>query len=402
VIATFLLLALLISASGATAEETGTDEAASDESTSHLVTLLVNNISFEDLVTFENDLAQNLPGVLDVSRRKYASNVAHLEVECEVTPQELADSLVLTPFTELAFEVVEFSDSRIVLDIVESEDGALAPGGAPAASGPAGLPDVTDGRIRVAVLPFDDPFCTGLSSRGMMDLSRRLQGLSFINYRPIGELSRIEWAYGSLSGMSAQGIDADWIIVGSIINVDFDYSCTPPVFDRETGRKIVNESWSKQGRLDASVRIIDLNTREIIYDRSHSNCTSDWEQFRCSLESNSSMIQDNWNVILSWVYVDLLSFMYTRFDTPCYVAARSENQRDRAITPLSARDGLYVGMPMRIYVPGEAGGWNELCKVTVKEVYDTYSVIELGDKWYEYFELGAGNNLLWPVPADRW
>jgi len=426
-IATLLFVAVLVSGAVASAEDDSGEaeegsvaeagESAADESTSYAVTLVVNNISFEDLVTFEDDLAENVPGILDVARRKYASNVAQLEVECEVTPQELADSLVLIPFTELAFEVVEFSESRIVLTIVESEGGAQALGGAPEASGPEGLPEVSDGRIRVAVLPFDDPFCTGLSSRAMMDLSRRLQGLSFINYRPIGELSRIEWVYGNLPGVNAanvggqQGIDADWIVVGSITNVDFDYSCTPPVFDRETGRKIVNESWSKQGRLDAAVRIIDLRTREIIYDRSLGDCTSDWEQFRCALESNASMIQDNWDGILNWIYVDLLSFMYTSFDTPCYVAAKAEDRRDRAITPLSARDGLYVGMPMRLYVPGDAagsidgstgGGWTELCKVTVKEVYDTYALIELGDKWYEYFELGEGNNLLWPVPADRW
>ncbi len=378
------------------------------------VMLLVHNIDFTNLVLFEEDIRHGLECVSGLYRRNFATNEARLELICDVGTEELAEILISTPFTDYQFEVVEFSEGMIGIEVINGVRGATRGSGPSATPGVTEAPVMDDGRTSLMILPFEDPYSTGLSDRAASDIGGSLQRLSFLRcMSPMGP----QWRGGGYGGSSwwssldPSEVGVDWILIGRITDVDFTCGFTPPVFDEETGRKIVHESWSKWGRLSVSVSVVDLHSHRTLYANSFSNSTGDSGWYRCCLRSDRSMIDENWQAISTAMYVDVLSTIYGEFDTPCFVSGRHPEQSDRAITPLGWGDGLYVEMPMRIYIPAESsesteglfgGSWVELCKVTVKEVHEDHSVIECEDKWYEYFEFGEGNNILWPVMPDRW
>ncbi len=364
-----------------------------------VITLNVYDIDFYDLVNFEEDIENNIPGVMDIIRLNYASRIAELEVTYEGSTDDLADYIARNTFSHFPCEIVEYSEHRIALTVTGRETNEQADSESRDTSEQRIIFDRDDGRINLGVFRFDDPYHAGLSNRAANDIGRYLGRLDFYRYCSINKLSRIP--------QDINNIGLDWLVTGDITDIHYDFYCSPPVYDEDTHRKIVHESFTKRSYLHVNVRIINPGTGNTIYDNTFCASCSDWSQWRCYLDSDRAMIDRNWNSILKHVCIDLLGFMYNNFDEPSFIVSRDPDNNDRAITHLTAGDGLYTEMPMRLYIPEVSGSdtavnWIELCKVTVKEVHSTYSVIELPDKWFEYFEFGEGNNLLWPEAPDTW
>jgi hypothetical protein len=349
------------------------------------IQLRIHGVDFADLPALEEDLSGHLGTIIDLSRVSYQSDTAQYEVSTIQTPQEFADNLAADPFPDFDVEVTEFRDNTIGIRILEP-----AP---PQASSSRNEEMIDDGRIVLAVPRFNDPYGSGLASRAANDLISALRGFSYVRF-------------------VTSDSQADWILYGTITDVDFSWSYTPPVFDREDHHRMISEpSWWKVGYLSAEVRIVDTVTNRTLYDRSFTRSQSDYSRWRYGIRSDQAMVEDNWRSLLNVLHVDILNMLYGHFDMLNFVASANPTEPGRAVTPLTWRDGLYPELPMRLYVPAGSHpdlpaesetGWVELCKVTVKEVFDAYSVIELDDKWYEYFEFGEGNNLLLPVVPDRW
>ena len=404
-----------------------------DPTASNSIILVVKGISFEDLLKFEHDLARNMPGVSSIYRRSYSSNNAEIEIVYSGTGQNLANEFVLTNFTGFKFEVTEFTANKIVL-LVKGYDQTTAPttlrqkeqptplvqgNQAPAqaqtaqkplaqqASGGKPKENADNQLVRLSVYRFDDPFGTGFNRLAADEVGRFLQGLTFIRYVVSDELSqvnqiiadRVNWFNMPPNSFGTPDqVGADWIIIGAFTNVNIEYKYTPPVpivIDKQ--QITIPEKWFKTARLDVSMKVIDLKTYEIIKEFSYWATCEDNNQFKANLKSDNAMTKDNLLRITAMHYIPLIQFLYNKFNIPHYVKGKVEGQKNRAIISIPAGYGLYTGMPMMLFWwNSEKKKWEELCKVTVKEIYGSYSVIELSDKWFKFIKLEPGQNYVWP------
>ena len=407
--ASSLLLLLLISFWSPTAIA---KEDLARPSMSDGISLEVRNIKFDNLIVFEEDLLINFDAVTEVTRESYSEETAHLTLTTDMTANELAEIFARSDWNSNSIEVIEVAKRRITIEISprqvtsdDREDRESAPH----------VPD--DGRIRVAIVGFDDPYRSGVEYEASGFLTNIFTGLDAVSAIQLSGMipngSRMygqPHSAGSGSGEIAR-YQPDWIAGGTINHVSFEQWFTPPIYDREDGDLITPECHYKRGEMSVSVEVFDAVTGQVLFSNTYSNTRSSSSRYYCSLESNQSMIRQNWIDISNVIGVDLMEFLFTRIDTPCYISMQDPENPNRAITPLNSGHGMYPELPMRIYVPSSTvdweedvgtSGWYEVCKVTVKEVYSDHSVIEVEEKWFEYFEFGAGNNVLWPVRPDRW
>ncbi len=341
------------------------------------INLKVYDLNFEELVRFEDALVENVPVIIELDRVKYSDNTGELVLISEISPSDMAEYLITVEIPEFPFEIVEYEENLIALSFSRQAE--------PETTTRAEPREADDGRLRVAVESYGLPYNSWIGNRAINEVGQYLSQFAIINLVPNPRNPE----------------NMDWLVRVSVDNVDFNYTYTPPIWDDEEDRIIVQESWTKYGRLDVTIQIVDQNTGYAILTRSFHSSTTDYTNWRYGLSSDTTMINSCWNYIMGRVSIELLDLIYRSFEIPTFVVSHHPELDDRAITNLGWGAGMYVELPMRLYIPNEDGSWTELCKVTVKEVYNDYSVIELEDKWYQYFEFGQWNNILWPVQPDR-
>ncbi len=413
----------------------------------HSVTLNIFNIDFEDLIVFEHDLSRNIPGLNSVVRRNYATNTAEIEVMYEGSGQNLSESFILKPFTKYTYEIVEFSESRIDLKITGIDEGFVPPEPGlttepllieePAntgigSSGVPGVPLVTtpspenvltkqsDGRIGLSIVPFEDPYDTGLGTAGANTLGEKLNKLSFFHFIAGDDIAvinevvsqRINWFNMDPRDFAVDQEQAvfDWIILGSINNVTFEVTYKEGQTSKDKYGKtyyVVKPSWVKKGALEVSIKVVDLRTYEVVFEESQASWDNQTAATKAALKSDEAMSNNMLNTVIMDSYIGILKMCYDYFEVAGCILAKDPNQKGRAIINLTGAEGVFIEMPMLVYTAGEPiilpngseiASWKELCKATVKEVNDRdgYSIIELDDKWFQWIECEEGKNKVVP------
>ncbi len=415
----------------------------------HAMLINVYGIEYADLVTFEHDMSRNVLGVTAVYRRNYATSNAELEVMCTGSAQNLADNFILNPFTQFTFDIVEFSENRIDLRItgIDPEFVPPSPGriedlpfvgqsgnnGFPAGIGEQPVETSSDPRIRLTIVPFDDPAHIGLgtiAANTLRDKLNKLRWFNFIAAEEIDDLNQIlrdraNWYNMDISsfGTNIGQADFDWMIVGSINSVVYTVEEEQVDFDNildilsllaRSQSEETTPSWVKKGTMEISIKMVDLRTFEVMFEDSLVSWDSQSSQAEMAIGKDEHMEDNMLNAAIMDAYIRILIKCYDMFDVEGYVFAKDPNWENRGYVNLTSQDGLLVEMPMLVYMPGEPvimpNGeeivtWRELCKVTVKEIYDSeeYSVIEMENKWFEWVECEPGQNKVVPTMlVDKW
>lgn len=413
----------------------------------HSVTLNIYNIDFEDLIVFEHDLSRNIPGLNSVIRRNYATNTAEIEVIYDGSAQNLSESFILKPFTKYTFAIVEFSENRIDLKITGIDEGFIPPepgltseallverptntgigstvvpdallGTTPA---PENVPtEQNDDRIGLSIVPFEDPYGTGLGDAGANALGEKLNKLGFFRFTAAGDIAainevvsqRINWFNMDPRDFANNEEQAafDWIILGSINAVTFEITYNEGQKSKDKYGKtyyVVKPSWAKKGAMEISIKVVDLRTYEVVFEESQASWDNQKAATKAALKSDEAMSNNMLNTVIMDAYIGILKMCYDYFEVEGYILAKDPNQKGRAIIDLTSAEGVFIEMSMLVYTAGEpiilANGseiasWKELCKATVKEVNDRdgYSIIELDDKWFQWIECEEGKNKVEP------
>ena len=82
------------------------------------IEVLVENISFGDLLAFRRALGNTVRGVKQVSQRSYSDGVALLEVLSRGNTDKLAEALYETEFEKFRLEIQNVSANRVTLNVV--------------------------------------------------------------------------------------------------------------------------------------------------------------------------------------------------------------------------------------------------------------------------------------------
>jgi len=363
----------------------------------HEITLWLESVDFETLVGFEDELKSEVPEIREIDRRSFGDNTAELMVYSTVSAQDLSTELIKNFDTDLEFTIFEYTDNFIAISFSEFAEQAY--------SGQVLTYDPSDTRLRVAFVAFDDPYRSGLAQTAGSDVSRFFSRMNFVNYIStdvyVPQSNGLDDWLNSNSRVGSPVEMFDWVVGMKVNTLRISTSYNPPIFDRETGCRIVDPSWDKYMNFGATLEIFDLNTGEYIYRNSINRYATDHSYYTPNLRTDFTMAEEVWDASMSYFYIDILDLLYRDYNVPPFVAERHPDQSDRAIINVGSNDGIYEELPMRLYIPGtdENGEfeWDEVCKVTVKEVHEKWSVIECEEKWFEYFEFGQDKNIVWPA-----